>query len=65
MVKKVWVVMANSWNGESDSISVHKVFLSQKSADDYCRHWNALRNSSYSTEYEYEEFVVEALNKST
>ncbi len=57
---KMYVITANSWNGESDQISVvGRAFYSKEKAEAWVQEMNSKRFSSYSTEYDYEEVEVE------
>lgn len=58
-MSKVYVVTANSWNGEYDAVSVAKVFTNEADAKKWVDEQNAKRTSSYSTSYEYEDYTVE------
>ena len=48
---RVWIVEANRWDGEHDSVGAHKVFSSYGAAFRYCEKMNDNRSSGYSTSY--------------
>jgi 5,10-methylene-tetrahydrofolate dehydrogenase/methenyl tetrahydrofolate cyclohydrolase len=58
---KVFVVMANSWNGDHDVMGVDRVFLDEDAAATYVDAQNerAKEMGSYATTYEYEEYTTE------
>ncbi len=58
---KVYIVMANSWNGEYDVKTVDKVYTSEEAAAAYVEEKNhyAMTMGPYATTYEYEEYETE------
>jgi hypothetical protein len=56
-MKKVWVVTADSWNGEYSSTSVVGVY-DEETARRIVRENNEItKRSPYGTTYDYEEFI--------
>jgi hypothetical protein len=56
---KIFVITANSWNGEHDVISVEGLaFYSEEEAIAWVKERNLKRTSSYSPEYEYQVIEV-------
>lgn len=55
-MEKVFVITANSWNGEHDVVTVVGVF-DEATARAFIEERKPLYESTYSTTYEMEEFV--------